>query len=342
MKYRLQEAQASTKNWTLNIRYIFSGQCYSYALYKLHKRSASFCIRHHYDSQNWGKGCHGDICWLPFTSTSNCSSSLSLSCPTHSVLYRLLQKKEKNIHTKMKEKNVASHFCGLFLILVFSRDTWDETETWDWGFLVACVNVRKLNSEDKQEVKCKLNFQLWKMRPTEKSQKRKCISSHGHSIDSLWPHIRGLTKSPHSFFLKHSWDRSTSISAFPWCISPRVQGFCNSCSRRDILQQTEISSVFGLFPFLFSSVKKASHPLFESTNPIKPIPAVRAETHRWTVGHLSVEGVKRKLYTNCAIFGIFCRSSLTHFAFLHLAASSKVSKLQFKICINTTPVCLFK
>lgn len=202
MKYRLQEAQASTKNWTLNIRYIFSGQCYSYALYKLHKRSASFCIRHHYDSQNWGKGCHGDICWLPFTSTGNCSSSLSLSCPTHSVLYRLLQKKEKNIHKKMKEKNVASHFCGLFVILVFSRDTWDETETWDWGFLVACVNVRKLNSEDKQEVKCKLNLQHWKMRPTEKSQKRKCISSHGHSIDSLWPHIRGLTKSPHSFFFE--------------------------------------------------------------------------------------------------------------------------------------------
>lgn len=123
------------------------------------------------------------------------------------------KKKKKTYIQKWKKKNVASHFCGLFVIIVFSCDTWDETETWDWGFLVACVNVRKLNSEDKQEVKCKLNLQHWKMRPTEKSQNRKCISSHGHSIGSLWPHIRGLTKSPHSFFLKHSWDRSTSMSA---------------------------------------------------------------------------------------------------------------------------------
>lgn len=113
-----------------------------------------------------------------------------------------------------KKRKKHTYKNELFVILVFSCDTWDETETWDWGFLVACVNVGKLNySEDKQEVKCKLNLQHWKMRPTEKSQKRKCISSHGHSIDSLWPHIRGLTKSPHSFFLKHSWDRSTSMSA---------------------------------------------------------------------------------------------------------------------------------
>lgn len=71
-----------------------------------------------------------------------------------------------------KKRKKHTYKNELFVILVFSCDTWDETETWDWGFLVACVNVRKLNySEDKQEVKCKLNLQHWKMRPTEKSQK---------------------------------------------------------------------------------------------------------------------------------------------------------------------------
>ncbi len=95
--WEIERKKGGRSCWALpgkkNLACIFPVQPYSiyrYRSYRLYNRSVySFFHHHHHYSENWGRGCHGDICWSAFTSTCNCSSSLSFSL-SHVLLPTLI------------------------------------------------------------------------------------------------------------------------------------------------------------------------------------------------------------------------------------------------------------